>query len=86
MGERLAQVLALPFIFIYLLCSGRGLSRVNLNSKMHSYFMSKVNLLWNSRGMAIRDMQGIRNHRQDQRDTGRVSFSKVLGTNLGRLF
>lgn len=75
MGERLAQVLALPFIFIYLLCIGRGLSCVNLNSKMHSYFMSNVNLLWNSRGMAIRDMQGIRNHRQDQRDRGRVSFS-----------
>lgn len=46
---------------------------VNLKNKMASYFSSKMSLFRNRREIAIQDKQILVNHRQVQRDKGKVS-------------
>lgn len=84
--EQLAPGLAFSFIFIYLLCTARGLSCVSLKNKTNGDLMRRMSLFRNSQGITIRDMQAIANQRQVRRGKGGVSFYYMLGGNQGRLF
>ena len=59
---------------------------ITSRKKEGQFYLSKLGVSGNSKGIAIRDKKAMANHRQALRDKGKVSFYYILEENMGWLF